>query len=710
MRVDSTGESTRCSAVLRGITEQIDSRDGLWQQQLRMTHTATCDDRSLTRPRVFVPPSFQRPPIAMASSFSAILESSGEAVTESPEELVAIVGGSLYAKLNHLFTLYPGIDELGLLLGMPTSMKKAAEGAAEPDAIARYDEQHPPPASLQALQAKHCPPIVVMESTKLGIAFWCIPLLVRFAMLRFQELRSRMKAEALDSKQLVDMARTALAQAGKGASLDSLVTTAGPSKCLPLPLDLLYCTRILLLINADNYTAWNARKLLLSAPAIREATSVEEASLRLLTPEQELRFLNLVYSKHPKSGESWSHRRWVLSRMPGYESQYHFDATASDVSASAAAASAPTPAASAATAAAASESLYSSALWQGEVSMCERSAELYPKNYYAWMHRAWLIERISSRSDLSIELEDRMSEWTDAHINDYSGFFHRQVIWNHFLHTFAKEIDAGMETQNKGDAVARVHANLPILLRHWSKPFPSSNDFVREATAAIAAAPSEASSAASVAVTVSSPSSSSSAASLQSSLHSSLAHCSFCSLFSSLEWSHINELQCRYPGHESLWMHRRFVWHAYVAAVQQHAQQAEKEVAASTGSSSSSSEVESESSFPSIPSWLLPLVQRELDYSDLQLSDRELSDYAANAVFASLYKAWVLHSALTLVYQGRMQQRQQAADSTSAFPLIQVLSPQHRTWYLSVLQPITRIQPDLMQRAHWKQRADACSS
>jgi len=34
--------------------------------------------------------------------------------------------------------------------------------------------------------------------------------------------------------------------------------------------------------------------------------------------------------------------------------------------------------------------------------MCERSAELYPKNYYAWMHRQWMVERITEKKELEL--------------------------------------------------------------------------------------------------------------------------------------------------------------------------------------------------------------------------------------------------------------------------------------------------------------------
>lgn len=57
---------------------------------------------------------------------------------------------------------------------------------------------------------------------------------------------------------------------------------------------LLCSTRALLFVNADNYSAWNARKKLLL--------------LGHTKPESELRLMDLIFSKHPKSAESWAQR------------------------------------------------------------------------------------------------------------------------------------------------------------------------------------------------------------------------------------------------------------------------------------------------------------------------------------------------------------------------------------------------------------------
>ena len=61
-------------------------------------------------------------------------------------------------------------------------------------------------------------------------------------------------------------------------------------------------TRAILLVNAECYTALNARKSVLMHYAGCAACDV----VRLLRGE--LRFLDVVFSKHPKSADAWAHR------------------------------------------------------------------------------------------------------------------------------------------------------------------------------------------------------------------------------------------------------------------------------------------------------------------------------------------------------------------------------------------------------------------
>jgi hypothetical protein len=66
--------------------------------------------------------------------------------------------------------------------------------------------------------------------------------------------------------------------------------------CLDIDLArvILQSTRTMMLVNADHYSAMNSRKRLICAG--------------LHSCREELLFLSLVFSKHPKAGEGWAHR------------------------------------------------------------------------------------------------------------------------------------------------------------------------------------------------------------------------------------------------------------------------------------------------------------------------------------------------------------------------------------------------------------------
>src|SRR5204863_4505590 len=65
-----------------------------------------------------------------------------------------------------------------------------------------------------------------------------------------------------------------------------------------------------------------------------------------------------------------------------------------------------------------------------EIDITRRVAELYPKNYYAWTHRHWVLTKISNDSlqSKSFFLEEFkiMKIWVQKNIADYSGFQHLQ--------------------------------------------------------------------------------------------------------------------------------------------------------------------------------------------------------------------------------------------------------------------------------------------
>lgn len=155
-------------------------------------------------------------------------------------------------------------------------------------------------------------------------------------------------------------------------------------------------SKILLMINADHYTAWNQRKQLL-------------VNGDIVFPE-ELRFVSVLLTKHPKSGELWAHRRWVLSQMNTFDPSE-------------------------------------------EIRISQKAAERYSKNYSAWTHRLWILKRLEH---LLIP-----KEWSDAlvfaqlNVSQFCAWHYIQQIW------------LRMDEINKGDSalVELDDTNRELLLR-----------------------------------------------------------------------------------------------------------------------------------------------------------------------------------------------------------------------------------------------------
>jgi hypothetical protein len=71
----------------------------------------------------------------------------------------------------------------------------------------------------------------------------------------------------------------------------------------------------------------------------------------------EIKFLTAIFSKHPKSPSGWDHRRWCLNEHMRIHGR---NLLASEI--------------------------------ETEKELCRISADKYLRNYYAWMHRFWLLQ------------------------------------------------------------------------------------------------------------------------------------------------------------------------------------------------------------------------------------------------------------------------------------------------------------------------------
>eukprot|EP00164_Ancoracysta_twista_P010002 GFYU01014954.1.p1 GENE.GFYU01014954.1~~GFYU01014954.1.p1 ORF type:complete len:390 (-),score=15.11 GFYU01014954.1:38-1186(-) len=235
----------------------------------------------------------------------------------------------IYVRLCELLAARPSINELGLVVTtdeqqLPADLQSVNE--------AKFDEFPKQP--------------FLLHGDKLGVAFWATPHIFTSAMRRFKGQRKH--KEWLDAPELLSEVQMA--------------------------------TSIVVLINAECYSAWNCRKKILSR------------SNSMTNMKKEIHLLNLVFSKHPKSGEGWAHRRWVAERLLSVET----DPSAVAI------------------------------FLNEELAVCAQSCDIYPKNYFSWSYRHWVCTKLDMEN-LARELQS-MCQWIAMHVSDHAGFHHRQYV------------------------------------------------------------------------------------------------------------------------------------------------------------------------------------------------------------------------------------------------------------------------------------------
>ncbi|KAK9523288.1 hypothetical protein VZT92_019690 [Zoarces viviparus] len=163
-------------------------------------------------------------------------------------------------------------------------------------------------------------------------------------------------------------------------------------------------TCTLLLLNPDFTTAWNVRKELLQCGA--------------LNPEKDLYLGKLALTKFPKSPETWIHRRWVLQQILRQvsavsRSRKHPQGDAEQADADR------------------SQRLsdqLARTLHQ-EMKVCSDAACRYPSNYNAWSHRIWVLQHMAEGNVKVFHDElSSMRLWVSMHVSDHSGFHYRQFL------------------------------------------------------------------------------------------------------------------------------------------------------------------------------------------------------------------------------------------------------------------------------------------
>jgi hypothetical protein len=110
--------------------------------------------------------------------------------------------------------------------------------------------------------------------------------------------------------------------------------------------DIEFISRIALFIKGDLNVIYNLRKqLILDRPELLS---------------QEIPFTTIVFSKHSKSPSGWEHRRFCYQTRSKLKNNPQLQLSMMEI--------------------------------VTEQELCRKMAENYPKNYYAWMHRLWLLQ------------------------------------------------------------------------------------------------------------------------------------------------------------------------------------------------------------------------------------------------------------------------------------------------------------------------------
>ncbi|XP_041372170.1 protein prenyltransferase alpha subunit repeat-containing protein 1-like isoform X2 [Gigantopelta aegis] len=193
------------------------------------------------------------------------------------------------------------------------------------------------------------------------------------------------------------------------------------------PEDVVKLTRAVLLVNPECYTAWNIRKEMVEADN--------------LTLTDDLKFGALILSKHPKSAETFIHRRWLLQKLIGQSLVSSNDSNASNSSLEP------------------REDLVNLDFinvnflptsnsvppsnkiviphpdsgacehFMEEMTVCLESATKYACNYYAWSHRIWVLQScFNCRVSILLSELHLTQSWASSHVSDHSGFQYRQFL------------------------------------------------------------------------------------------------------------------------------------------------------------------------------------------------------------------------------------------------------------------------------------------
>lgn len=112
----------------------------------------------------------------------------------------------------------------------------------------------------------------------------------------------------------------------------------------------------------------------------------------LLSVEEDLKVSQLALKYKPKNPESFVHREWLIMFLDK------------------------------------SERLTNEILNQ-ELEICLDAARRYERNYFAWNHRLYIVDKFF-KTNLNFLLEETevIKRWINNHISDYSGYHYKQMV------------------------------------------------------------------------------------------------------------------------------------------------------------------------------------------------------------------------------------------------------------------------------------------
>ncbi|XP_022075648.1 protein prenyltransferase alpha subunit repeat-containing protein 1 [Acanthochromis polyacanthus] len=259
------------------------------------------------------------------------------------------------------------------------------------------------------------------------------------------------------------------------------------------------CT--LLLLNPDFTTAWNVRKELLQCG--------------VLNPEKDLYLGQLALTKFPKSPETWIHRRWVLQQNLD---QFHA-VSYNKIQEQQGEAEQPNAESSRQLSDHLTRTLHQ------EMRVCSDAACRYPSNYNAWSHRIWVLQHMAKGNGKVFHDElSSMRLWVSMHVSDHSGFHYRQFL--------LKEL---ITEHYQTSALATVNGSS----QHWSRTVPSSGPHQHSCSQTNGEL---------------------SGAEAANEDDRQLSFTTVLQLFQQ-EMELCSDLIQSFPGHETLWSHRRHVFY-----------------------------------------------------------------------------------------------------------------------------------------------------